>query len=102
MARRADQAADAAAASAALRPVPLLRPQHSDLRRIMSLHFQMKGDCGENIYKILAFSSCMISSTIRSLQFQMKGDYDKNIYESLACSMSLYPQMETDCSENNL
>ena len=69
---------------------------------IRSLQFQMKGDCGENIYKNLAFSSCMISSTIRSLQFQMKGDYDKNIYESLACSMSLYPQMETDCSENNL
>jgi hypothetical protein len=30
MARRADQAADAAAASAAIRPVPLLRQQHSD------------------------------------------------------------------------
>jgi hypothetical protein len=31
----------------------------------------------------------------------MKSDCGENIYESLACSMSLYSQMETDCSEIN-
>jgi hypothetical protein len=90
----------------------------------LSFHFQMKGDCskyefeslacisiyspyyvmgegGEDIYEFesLAFSSCMISSTIRSLYYLM-GDGGEDIYEyeSLACSMSLYYQMETDCS----
>ena len=70
---------------------------------IYSLYYVM-GKGGEDIYEFesLAFSSCMISSSIYSLCYVM-GDGGEDIYEyeSLACSMLLYYQMETDCSENN-
>ena len=70
---------------------------------IYSLYYVM-GKGGEDIYEFesLAFSSCMISSSIYSLCYVMgNGGEDIYEYESLACSMLLYYQMETDCSENN-
>ena len=70
---------------------------------IRSLYYVM-GDGGEDIHEFesLTCFSCMILSSINSLYYVM-GDGGEYIYEfeSLACSMSLYYQMETDCSENN-